>query len=246
MNLRRAIVVTVGMVGLLGLEVPAATASLCPQRGQFFVRNTVSRNFVNGQTNSIELADRFLAQNDSCDTLTLSTAHLNRNDNQTINNDDFIEIGWRRYRLSSGSTFYRIFVEKCSPTGGCVVSEFTKPSSAVVGTFDHWRIVKDFRDEVGFWQWDLRVDFLDGAGYRLYKEYFTSWAHAVTYGETEAFGAASGMHDDQRGLKHKNNSGNWVDWTGQSCDPSFEDGGYRYVKQNQTRYVIEAGQNAAC
>jgi hypothetical protein len=61
------------------VALPVATASGdCQQRGQFFIKNTTDKSFVNGTTNKIMLRNRSLAPN-CVNPLTLSTAHLNRN-----------------------------------------------------------------------------------------------------------------------------------------------------------------------
>lgn len=238
--------IVVPLVFLFALPIASSSAAVCPQRGQFFVKNNADKQYVNGTKNTIELRGRVLPRYDNCFTLTLSTAHINMNSGGTIDTDDFIEIGWRKYHLSDDTTYFRIFTEKCSPTGGCTVNEFTMPSTNIVGNYDEWKIVNELRTFDGRWSWSLEVDFFDGQGFRDYGQMLTSWENGAAYGETEAFGDGSGMHDDQRSLKHKNDSGSWVDWRGQTCDPNFNDGGYKYNKTSTTSYLIEEGSNSAC
>lgn len=244
---RRRAVKLLLITGLVYAGLPVAMASGdCQQRGQFFIKNTTDKSYVNGTTNKIFLRDRVLAPN-CVNPLTLSTAHLNRNQNGTIESDFFVEIGWRERekRDGSGDKVWVAFVEKCS-LQQCVVDEISMASTAQVGTFDLWRIENRPKAADGTTEWRLYVNYLDGFGYRYVENYFTDYHHGAAYGETEAFGDNTGMTDEQRALEHLNNSGAWVDWNGQRCAPNFAKGGYKYVQNSNISYDIIDGGNNAC
>lgn len=237
--MRRIVASTVMVLVFVGAGISTAMAAPCSQRGQFFIRNTIDKQYINGTTNSILLKNRALAT--GCDgPLTLSTAHVNRFSNGATLDQFFVEIGWREYKNSSGNKVWIGFSE-VGHGSSYDVDVYSLPGAAVLGTYDKWRVVNNPVGEQGLTCWETKVDYGDGVGFRDHEQYCIGWHHGAAFGETEGFGGTTGMNDAQRSLTHKNNSGSWVDWGNQFCQTEFAAGGYRYSKISSTAYDIEAG-----
>lgn len=225
-------------VPVLGGEARAQTP-FCEVRGQFFIENTTDRQYVNGTSNSIKLRDRFLPRYDNCSTFTVSSAHLNRDYLGTFDLNHYVEIGWLWVQQSDGFNYRKIFTgyEAGAQVGDYDYYDF--PPTALVGTFDDWRVVLGGVDRyTGAGIWELKVDFYDLAGFRQYGSESVNFTKGAAHGETESTGAGTGMRDEQVDLRHKNDSGNWVGWNGQRCNPDFKPGGYKYVRGSNVSYDI--------
>jgi hypothetical protein len=67
----------------------------------------------------------------------------------------------------------------------------------------------------------------------------------VVYGETERKGNDTGMVDDQRSLRYKNNSGTWTDWPDAICDYDNTNA-YEWDEITSTHYDVTANTNDIC
>jgi hypothetical protein len=199
---------------------------------QFFVENLTDRQYINGTTGKISLEPRPLDQ-DCTGPLALSTAHINRAMNGYIENY-LVEVGWRKRPATPN---FVIFAEKCA--GAMCDVELVSAPDLQVNTFDLWRVVNNPASG-GTTKWELKADLLEGRGWGDVKSYTTDYHHGEAYGETEAFGNDTGLHDLQRALQHKNNDGNWVDWNDHICirdwSPSHE-----YFRNSDTSFDIDGG-----
>jgi hypothetical protein len=198
---------------VLAEQRAAAALGACNLTDQIFVRSTSDKSVTNGTSNRTEYTSRAL--DDDCKALALTTGHIRKGAPGTAGYDTWIEIGWQRNRQADGSVNTKcVFWEKGVDGEVTVLDGYCDEDRLEAGTFDIWRLNND---PVSGDDWDAQVNFLDGSGWHTKHTFHNDWGQGIAMGETERKGNETGMHDHQKNLEYKNNSGNWPSWPGQNC-----------------------------
>jgi len=236
-----AVICTVLLVAVLPSS--AARADDCTDKDEVYWGNWLPafqswQLAAFGTRNKILLKARSLADCDGVVT-SWSTANLKLGGVQ----GNWVEAGWDRWKTFGGVTEIDWFIEwglNYTPQGSD--SSGGWPCTYAVDTFDTWTAYNTSGTN-----WSLQVSCLDGTGHHDLGSFpTTTYNKGTPTGETGRWGGTNGgMHDEQKELRYRDSSGNYVDWSQPKCFyDNAPDVNGSYV--SSTEYHVDATGGVDC
>lgn len=234
-----AFVAVVTILAFFLPQSPSYAVSCEDQKHWIWTQSTQDKQYTRGMQMKILLRDAALDAN-CTGPERIATVHVKKGDWGSAEADTYIEVGWVK-RIGAGGEHFVVYWS--GPINGDPYWDVIVAHNLEPGTYDYWRIGNAQRSD-GTWDWTGHVDFINPSGWAEIKSFNRTWGHGYSFGETEGKGDGTGMYDERREWKIKNDSGTWVDNPNHKCvrDTSAAE----WVKISARAYDVKEGVYSVC